>query len=352
MSNLHQGRLPPPGLRRSNYRVRAAARSETAPHENFAFIEGHVKWYTKGAGPFAAGYRAGAAPGTCEVPAQPPSGDGPPRADAGTARIQTAYRSVTVPMRRRQSRRGFTLIELLTVIGIIAVLAAILFPVFSRARASARRTRCLSNMQQLGVAIETYVQDNAGFLPPWSITHPGINPWTPPPDPIKNVADPSVATWDTAIMYALRTKDLLICPDNPNSDARSARSYAIAQYTQRPMRLPSGGIIAIGGFRDDIPAPQKTVLLFEKGDNEPGAWGDALGQNVYQYHDETPDQDQMWHFNGKDFLYCDYHAKWESKNAGPFTHEGDGETDDVWDGAGTCEEWGRITNGGDWPDPD
>lgn len=242
-------------------------------------------------------------------------------------------------------------------IGIIAVLAAILFPVFSRARASARRTRCLSNMQQLGVAIETYVQDNAGFLPPWSVTHPGIAPWTPPPDPIKNVADPSVATWDTAIMYALRTKELLICPDNPNSAARSARSYAIAQYTQRPMTVSGGGIIALGGFRDDIPAPQKTVLLFEKGDNEPGAWGDALGQNVYQYHDEDmpgdgsgyedPDEFPMWHFDGKNFLYCDYHADWVARTSYPFDHQ-----PQSGDPVGMCKDWGRIADGGDWPDPD
>ncbi|MEA3402721.1 MAG: DUF1559 domain-containing protein [Armatimonadota bacterium] len=45
--------------------------------KNFAFIDGHVKWYTKGAGPFAANYRPGADPGACEVPQQPPAGDWP-----------------------------------------------------------------------------------------------------------------------------------------------------------------------------------------------------------------------------------------------------------------------------------
>lgn len=46
--------------------------------KNFAFIDGHVKWYTKGAGPFGALYRAGAEAGACEVPAEPPLGDWPP----------------------------------------------------------------------------------------------------------------------------------------------------------------------------------------------------------------------------------------------------------------------------------
>jgi prepilin-type N-terminal cleavage/methylation domain-containing protein len=57
------------------------------------------------------------------------------------------------------SKRGFTLIELLVVIAIIAILAAILFPVFSQARLSARNTQDLSNIKQLGLAAVMYAQD-------------------------------------------------------------------------------------------------------------------------------------------------------------------------------------------------
>ena len=60
----------------------------------------------------------------------------------------------------RQRRRGFTLIELLVVIAIIAILAAILFPVFARARAKAQQTTCLSNIKQLGLAVMMYCSDN------------------------------------------------------------------------------------------------------------------------------------------------------------------------------------------------
>src|ERR1700710_648750 len=62
-------------------------------------------------------------------------------------------------------RRGFTLIELLVVIAIIAILAAILFPVFAQAREKARQTACLSNMKQIGLGFLQYVQDYDGQLP-------------------------------------------------------------------------------------------------------------------------------------------------------------------------------------------
>ena len=65
----------------------------------------------------------------------------------------------------RASRRGFTLIELLVVIAIIAILAAILFPVFAQAREKARQTQCLSNMKQIGVGLMMYAQDYDETLP-------------------------------------------------------------------------------------------------------------------------------------------------------------------------------------------
>src|SRR4051812_17971231 len=69
----------------------------------------------------------------------------------------------TLPV--RTTARGFTLIELLIVIAIIAIIAAILFPVFARARENARRASCQSNLKQIGLAIMQYTQDNDERLP-------------------------------------------------------------------------------------------------------------------------------------------------------------------------------------------
>jgi prepilin-type N-terminal cleavage/methylation domain-containing protein/prepilin-type processing-associated H-X9-DG protein len=71
-------------------------------------------------------------------------------------------------------RRGFTLIELLVVIAIIAILAAILFPVFAQARAKARQTSCLSNNKQIGLALIMYTQDYDETFPIAAINPPGV----------------------------------------------------------------------------------------------------------------------------------------------------------------------------------
>lgn len=87
-----------------------------------------------------------------------------PRQNASTFRKSAStFRKSSVPgrelLRGGESRRGFTLIELLVVIAIIAILAAILFPVFGRARENARRTSCQSNLKQMALAWLQYTQD-------------------------------------------------------------------------------------------------------------------------------------------------------------------------------------------------
>ncbi|NMC81822.1 MAG: prepilin-type N-terminal cleavage/methylation domain-containing protein, partial [Armatimonadetes bacterium] len=70
-------------------------------------------------------------------------------------------------MRKISNRKGFTLIELLVVIAIIAILAAILFPVFAKARDRAKATTCLNNMKQLSLAFLNYFEDHEQMFPPY-----------------------------------------------------------------------------------------------------------------------------------------------------------------------------------------
>src|SRR5688572_15903400 len=77
----------------------------------------------------------------------------------------THHSKMTVPASDEAPRRGFTLVELLVVIGIIAVLVGILLPTLSRARESARRTACLSNLRQLGQGFAMYANNYKEYVP-------------------------------------------------------------------------------------------------------------------------------------------------------------------------------------------
>ena len=86
-----------------------------------------------------------------------------------------------VSVQPRSRQQGFTLIELLVVIAIIAILAAILFPVFAQAREKARSISCLSNCKQMGTAATMYSQDYDETLPSW--THYWVAYYNPPTGP-------------------------------------------------------------------------------------------------------------------------------------------------------------------------
>ncbi len=103
-----------------------------------------------------------------------------------------------------RSRMDFTLIELLVVIAMIAILAAILFPVFAQARENARQAACLSNMKQLGLGLSMYAQDYDEVLVPLGIQVPA------PPDAI--VSSTTATWWPDLIQPYIKNRALFTCP--------------------------------------------------------------------------------------------------------------------------------------------
>lgn len=121
-------------------------------------------------------------------------------------------------------RSGFTLIELLVVIAIIAILAAILFPVFAQARESARMSSCLSNIKQLGLGWTMYAQDYDETYPlSRSVGYPDRGgddcAYRAPGDP----AAPKI-NWRQEVQPYIKNKQINQCPSNPNNDVPSEGS--------------------------------------------------------------------------------------------------------------------------------
>ncbi len=119
---------------------------------------------------------------------------------------------------RRAAVKAFTLIELLVVVAIIAILAAILFPVFGRARANARRSTCQSNLKQVGLGFEQYKNDYDGYIAPVQA----------------GTSSPNIRGWPTLISPYIKSDQVFKCPD-----------------AERPAIAPNPNFIdpAIGGMR-------------------------------------------------------------------------------------------------------
>jgi prepilin-type N-terminal cleavage/methylation domain-containing protein/prepilin-type processing-associated H-X9-DG protein len=249
---------------------------------------------------------------------------------------------------------AFTLIELLVVIAIIAILAAILFPVFAQARAKARQTACLSNLKQIGTGLMMYCQDYDEVLPGNStlgsngITDPrwpdaatahsaGLGEaygWMQPYDP----TNPGThRIWARDVQPYVKNLQLFKCPQAKPRSSDGACTAAAAGTS------PVGGICEVQGANAGqagngsyllngipagrslavIPAPADIIFahevrnFFRAAQEKPRM---VLSTGLYtgftsQYYDST-------HNDGANLLFCDGHAKYQRRDAIRFAQFG------------------------------
>ncbi len=183
-------------------------------------------------------------------------------------------------------RRGFTLIELLVVIAIIAILAAILFPVFARAREKARQTSCLSNVKQIGLAFMMYVQDYDELFPVYYLGN-----WAP----AGHFSAPYV-WWDTPIQSYIKNLQVYRCPSTGATPVSYNNDYGWNH------NVFGGGTKALA----QIETPAQLFLLTDK-----GAGGGPYVMSG-QYYACT-----NRHNGGANFAFADGHAKWHKVVQGP-----------------------------------
>jgi len=144
---------------------------------------------------------------------------------------------------RTARAKGFTLIELLVVIAIIAILAAILFPVFAQAREKARQISCLSNDKQMGLAFMQYVQDNDEDFPAGNLGNNNtaqIAPNTGTPG-AGSLANQFGEGWSVAIYPYVKSNGLYKCADDSTSVATNGTG------TYYPVSYFMNSNIAVGG---------------------------------------------------------------------------------------------------------
>ena len=185
-------------------------------------------------------------------------------------------------------RRGFTLIELLVVIAIIAILAAILFPVFAKAREKARQTACLNNAKQLALAVFMYAQDYDEILPRYADRYcPGRRNWF-------NVLDPY-----------MKNTQILRCP----SDSAVAVGMGVNYGHIHTCAGPAGGPYYPGRSLGEIQMPAETLSLV---DSYPGylVYCRVCYPTGPRAGEETNRVPLNRHNEGVNCGFCDGHAKW------------------------------------------
>lgn len=190
-------------------------------------------------------------------------------------------------------RTGFTLIELLVVIAIIAILAAILFPVFARAREKARQSSCQSNEKQIGLAVHMYAQDYDERMPLAANLTGGVAP--------------PVYVFSDLLNPYIKNDQIWQCPSRPGSVNLAALGKANVSYmVDVGTQMPSGsfrlfGAPPAGTFSctlGQIDRPAETALM-----------ADGTGAVDATFNITTVVDPR--HNDGANYLFADGHVKWD-----------------------------------------
>jgi prepilin-type N-terminal cleavage/methylation domain-containing protein/prepilin-type processing-associated H-X9-DG protein len=208
----------------------------------------------------------------------------------------------------RTLRPAFTLIELLVVIAIIAILAAILFPVFAQAREKARQTTCLGNVKQVGLALQMYAQDWDETLPHSATLE--VRDFNAPGAPPNFLGSLTPYTRNTGIF---------VCPSSVNA---SAVGYPAKQNdpTAHSNTNYMGNAVVLGRPLSVTPNPAEIVYLQENNLRWNQAWLQPALTNpkkgLYQWWHwekgiEKKEQFSNLHSGGGNLLFVDGHAKYK-----------------------------------------
>ncbi|MBC8137084.1 MAG: DUF1559 domain-containing protein [Fibrella sp.] len=201
------------------------------------------------------------------------------------------------------AKRAFTLIELLVVIAIIAILAAILFPVFAQSREKARQTSCLSNEKQMGLAIMQYLQDHDDTY--MAADHDATSPYT----------------WFEPLQPYLKSRDVFRCPSLDKNDETGlpVDSPLLASNGKEYTAYIINGLFSHATEEAKFKIPSEQVLVAEREKNinafDYHAWEEEHASPVPQEPEEHGEWEQdhiakARHTGGANYLFADGHAKW------------------------------------------
>jgi prepilin-type N-terminal cleavage/methylation domain-containing protein len=220
---------------------------------------------------------------------------------------------------KQATRKGFTLIELLVVIAIIAILAAILFPVFAQAREKARQITCASNLKQLSLGILMYTQDNNEQFPIGWLSN-----------------GTSITAWPGEVAPYLKSTGVLCCPDDSKAGVMDPNGTGFdMSYTANGMVYVNWGSWGTAN-QDYLFGPMGVVN---------GLWDDnalspaSLNDSQIGFPDQSILLGESWSVN-------DWQAGW---NRGNGTLPTAGNLDIVTDCEATDEPIGGTTNLASWP---